>query len=314
MKKKLFIFLTVILLLVPILANAQTEWSYNRDTDNINYGTEHFTREYLRLGDGLLPEHYNVYKVEDDGEVFYLHQRDDNYDLVVLSDYPSTVENFSVHLSVDGKKAYEKFLNGEFFSYMLFDESASYTAGFNGAYVKSLDDINPTMDMPVSSLQHYSHFDVAGIDETKSLYHIHGAIYDIYNNYYYINYDALDNSYFDANGNFSYRRGNVKLARVPENISRQIRSSVSNFTYKYNSYTTTYDAYNTANKSISEIALFVISTAILGYVLPLVPFILSLVFAQSKKAVYPKRWYLLTICSVLWMILATCIVVLLLLS
>ena len=56
--------------------------------------------------------------------------------------------------------------------------------------------------------------------------------------------------------------------------------------------------------SLEDFILFVV---ISGIVVPSIAVILGLLFANSKKANKPKRWYFLSIFGALWMLISTLI-------
>ena len=309
MKKKIFVLLVALLMVLPVFSNAESLWYYDKITDTLILNGNEYLPCELEFSDHVLPLTYRVYKTESQNEIFYIYETDTTDDLVFVNDYSSYNETRTVHANARGKEILEKFQSGEYSSYKLFRDTDYYSSGFNSAFIKTLDDMPATMELTVSSMEYLQRYDVAGLDETGTLYRVHGAFYEYKNNFYYVNYDALDNTYFDADGNFSFRRGTVKLVEVPENIESEIRSAASGIRYSGDDYIHTFDVYNTASDNFGDVILFVISTVILGYLIPLVPFVLSIIFAHSKKALYPKRWYLLTLCSSVWMIVATCLVI-----
>lgn len=312
MKKKFFVILTVILMLLPLSVSAKEEWQYNERSDTLFYGEDKYTKQIIPYTDGVLPDDFYVYKMKSESELFYAHAKADGYPLAFVSDYTSFVGNAYVYVNAEGEEILKDFISGKFSSYLLFEKNCYNTAKISNEEVNTLDSITEKEPFNVSTLGNVPRYEVAGLDKTGTLYHIHGAIYKLYSEYYYVNYDALDNSYFDSDGNFSYRRGEVDAVKVPSSIAALITDGY--FNYNNFHYTETFDAYNQTlnNTKLTEIIIFWISSVILGYLLPLVPFVLSIVFAHSKKALYPKRWYLLTACSGAWMLLSTCILMVIL--
>lgn len=69
---------------------------------------------------------------------------------------------------------------------------------------------NP-LTVEVRALKSAGKMTVYYFNADDSLYYPHGAIYEYESKHYYINYDVLDNSYFDANGDFAYLRGSVTM-------------------------------------------------------------------------------------------------------
>ena len=54
--------------------------------------------------------------------------------------------------------------------------------------------------------------------------------------------------------------------------------------------------------------VFFVLAIFVGIVVPLVPLILGLVFAHSKKALHPKRWYFLSVLALAWIAVASVLV------
>ncbi len=299
-------------MLLPLSVSAKEEWQYNERSDTLFYGEDEYTKQIIPYTDGVLPNRFYVYRTEYDGELFYVHVKEGSSELVFLGDHTSFVGDEYVYVNKEGERILNDFVSGKFSSYLLFEGNRFSTAEISNKEVDTLDSITETRRLSVTVLGNIPCYEVAGLDETGTLYHIHGAIYKLYSEYYYVNYDALDNSYFDSDGNFSYRRGEVDAVKVPQSIKALLTDGY--FNYNNFHYTETFDAYNQtlSNTKLTEIIIFWISSVILGYLLPLVPFVLSIVFAHSKKALYPKRWYLLTACSGAWMLLSTCILMVIL--
>ncbi len=298
-------------MLIPLAVSAESEWQYSADTDTLLRGASLYTRQELPYGDGVMPDKFYVYRTEWKGELFYVHTKKDNDALAFVGDHTGDVDAERLYANEEGERILEDFISGKFSSYLL-SEGYQSTTEISNAEVDRLDSITETETISVRSLANLPRYEVVGIDETGTLYHIHGAIYKRNSDYFYVNYDKLDNSYFTSDGEFSYRRGEVEVVKVPESIKALITDGY--FDYNYFSYSETFDAYNMTlnNTALTEIIIFWISSVILGYLLPLIPFVLSIVFAQSKKALYPKRWYLLTACSGAWMLISTCILMVIL--
>lgn len=306
MKKLSVFFVIVLVLLLPLTAFAENDWIINNDGTLYNGDIKYTKIQLAYSNDLVLPNTFDVYKTTFDDYTIYVQTLTTTDQFVTTGGYYSSQETY--YATEEGLKTIERFNNGQFSKYLLvYLNSPSTTAGFNAAHVKELDSLTPTLTLLVSDLKDLFYYNVAGVDDTCTFSHIHGAIYESENCYYYINYDELDNSYFDSEGYFSYRKGQVKAVEVPDNLAREIDSALSHTNYKTFTFNETYDAYHTANETFSTVTLFVVSTIILGYIIPAIPFTLSLIFARSKKALRPKRWYILTIVSSVWMLFSTII-------
>ena len=112
-----------------------------------------------------------------------------------------------------------------------------------------------------------------------------GAIFKLNNEMYYVDYTALDNSYFDADGNFSYRGGTVIAERLSgakkETVERVMGRTVSVGTkveYEEGRYI------EKEPTSVEESVLtLVILTAIVGLCIPLVPIGYVVMYALTRR-------------------------------
>lgn len=113
----------------------------------------------------------------------------------------------------------ERYLSGEVEKAYISDNSSSS----RGYYEVSADDlahfdsVEASLKMDVTDLKDKLVATLYACGADGSLRREHGGFYELEAGaVYYLNYDALDNSYFDANGKFSYRRGEVDLARLSD--------------------------------------------------------------------------------------------------
>ena len=126
----------------------------------------------------------------------------------------------------------------------------------------------------------------------------------------FVNYSKLDNSHFDADGYFSYRQGSVTLSvPSPEILSEVAECTETGYSlYASYDYEEAYgeDYYDSLKDSFWVLIVFV------GYLLPIAPLTVGLVFANSKKMSHPKRWYIVAGLAALWLLLAVVLTVLIL--
>lgn len=136
---------------------------------------------------------------------------------------------------------------------------------------------------------------------------IHGAIYVLDGAYCYLNYVNLGNQYFDADGYFSYRSGEVTLTRA-ETYRGGIEKALTSLT-EGDSYGEVSGTLYTDEKL--AMTLFWIGFAVLGFLAP-IPFLLvGLLLPRSKKLGYPRYWRKLVYIAGAWMALALLLAVIL---
>ena len=137
--------------------------------------------------------------------------------------------------------------------------------------------------------------------------------------YYYLCFKDLDNSYFDADGYFSYRSGSVQVYKLDDKSRLSIDESIANMTTKehkkiyedsvINGHYDIYgnpidhtDDYNISSNRIGAVILFFVITFVLGIIVPVVLLILGLVLANSQKSGKGKCWYALVASAALWIL------------
>ena len=101
MKKKFFVILTVILMLLPLSVSAKDEWQYSKDT--LTFGTTEYKKQEIPYTDGVLPDDFYVYKMKSESELFYAHAKADGYPLAFVSDYTSFVGDEYVYVNKEGE-------------------------------------------------------------------------------------------------------------------------------------------------------------------------------------------------------------------
>lgn len=175
----------------------------------------------------------------------------------------------------------------------------------------------------VTQLKDCTLYELRFHDHSGLLSTLRGAVYELSDGSYgYVDYSTLDNSHFDADGNFSYRQGEVTVYPIDDFFSDLKRNSDRVYslkksnTYEINEYDNGMGIIGGIGGSNhtkdSAIASFWIIFVMVGYLLPVAPLVLGLVFANSKKMSHPKRWYVVAGMAVLWMVLAVALTVLLL--
>ena len=160
---------------------------------------------------------------------------------------------------------------------------------------------------PVSKLEDLPCYNIIAAEETGSLTYDYGAIYLFNGSYYYVNYFELDNSYFDSDGYFSYRKGSVRAARLGDALTESVKDALESAEvrdyseeYEYDRIPSEENAYETEGARIVFWLLFVF----VGYLLPAPFLILGLTLPHSAKRGKPKYWYSVAIVAGVWLCLA----------
>ena len=111
-------------------------------------------------------------------------------------------------------------------------------------------------------------------DATDTLSYTYGGFYTLGEDTYFVNYTTLDNSYFDSEGNFSYRQGNVLASKIGQDTLQSIvageeYSYYASVNYIYESYLGDFDdntdyPYDEGDKS-SPIVTTIIILVLIGF-------------------------------------------------
>lgn len=311
MKKKIIsiLFALIIMLTLCIIVSAEdyTEWTVSQDEKTLIIGdkTYELYTGYLSLNDKILPEEKFVYGDEYGYSDLYLKRNMENEDIMVLtvSAYSYSIER--IYVNSEGKKALDSFVDK---NYSLYRISSSYTKYSNTTkgWIDLLDG-GTVVKLDVRSLQSCQSYYVLGYDSTGSIAHTVGAIYNLDGAYYYVNYDILPNNYFDANGNLSYRQGDVnayKLNTAQESDMEEFTYRMDYFDIRFESDTT--PSFEGAGRGFF-IFIFVFVTALFGFIIPLVPVIIGTIRITKQKTKNPKRWLLMLIACTLWIVVAICL-------
>ena len=296
MKKKiitiLFALSLVFALCLVVCADDYTEWTVSDDGNTLiveDTSYELYTG-YLSKSDTFSPEVTYIYA--NKYSYYQLERNNENLDIFCFTG--------DIYVSRDGKKSLDEFINGKFGGYKIVYGSSymsttqAWVDGLDGGTIVSFD---------VRDLQSVTRYYVFGYDKTDTMAHTFGAIYSVNGSYYFINYDKLPNNYFDANGEFSYRGGEVnayKLNTIQESDMDFFGSSKTSFKYEYEK--------NNTQKEVGEgfyMATFVIVTAIFGYVIPLIPTVIGAIKITKFKTPNPKRWFVVLGLCALWIVVAT---------
>lgn len=165
------------------------------------------------------------------------------------------------------------------------------------------------LTMDVRELKQTPYYEILVYGPHNSYYEVYGAIYLISDSYYYLNYSMLGNQHFDADGNFSYRSGEVTLKNV-DACRAAIAAAVVEITAE--DFVETEEDFGESE----ELAQFFfwVGFVFLGFLLP-IPFLLLGIFLPlSQKLGKPRYWRLLTWLAIAWMALSLLLMILILLA
>ena len=191
--------------------------------------------------------------------------------------------------------------------------------GFLNRLDRQYDTTSLTQSVEVGALGDADFYEITGHDATKSKAYQHGAVYLMENgSYYYVCFEDLDNSYFDADGFFSYRAGSVPAYALNTEEKAEVDRLIASMTPKEERYileenvifgytdlegnpTNSFDSILGGDK-VSASVMLVLITAFFGVLVPAGLLALGLIFANSKKTGKAKCWYAVAGGAALWIL------------
>ncbi len=264
---------------------------------------------------------------EETGETVYSYEKG-GYLIYVTDRYYDAATIFCREDMLSALQDYFKGAAGQYVLRTAWLESGQFNGNDKYSYVPesladelmSLSKSTEGVKMDVSVLKNCDIRELRLQDKSGLLTTVKGAVYAMPDGSFgYVDYATLDNSHFDADGNFSYRQGKVMVYTLSDDLGEQVNAWLGDSYYLDGGNVYEYHEYENDIGIIggndytneSAIAAFWVIFVMGGYLLPIAPLVIGLVFANSKKMSHPKRWYAVTGMAVLWILLAVTLTVLL---
>ena len=166
------------------------------------------------------------------------------------------------------------------------------------------------MSYSVPLLSSQIRYDIFAYDVTDSIRGAYGAIYDIDDAYYFIDYRTLGNNYFDSDGNFSYRAGTIELIPLDKAASETVDEMISKLAlidhdseYEDNG-SSNYNPITGDDQETFEVVMFWIIFVIFGYLLPAAPLALGLIFYLKRRRDNPIHWLIVACIGGAWILIS----------
>lgn len=310
---KRILCLLICLLLCALLSctvlAGEAEWSLSYDEETLTFGTYTFD-----LYDPLFP----VQMVGD--RAYYYNYALEDYRAVETNAESNAVYasiNGTVYATEKGGKALDRLMDGEAASYML--------ASVHGACAPISNDLMTMLTkvpedaekrtFDVRDLENDLYYSLLGVESYGFYGCAYGAVYAHEGEFYYIHYMDLGNQCFDADGNFSYRRGTVEGVKLDGDLVAELHTVGQNMTFYPLEYIDVGEEKNfddTVDYFDSARSAFVVGMVVFGFMIPTPLLIVGLVFPRSARRGYPKYWYILAGVAALWMVLSVLLMILVL--
>ncbi len=320
--KKLSIFLLCISLMLslslPVLASdaateseEQVEWVISDDQLTLTGGDTVYTRYELYTFDLFRPHNFYEYsqRIETDSPYVDLIGQPAsevegnvivNRDVAVVFDYYSDMADFRVYVTAEGAAALDQFAKGNYAAYEL-AESRFFSAPVDADLMATLQGKTSDAAMDVTELDNLTYYDIYGYDSTMTFVHVVGVVFDNDGQYLYVDYEWLDNSHFDADGNLSFRSGNVPVYTLSAAESEQIAAATEQM--EHHSVNLIEDEVESLDATLSMVFFLLLASPLL-YLLPIGLMVLGIVMSCRKKTPNRKRWKLVILLSAIWLGLA----------
>ena len=331
MKKRLFAIVGAIALLLAFLTvsvsampavseeyDSYVEWEISDDGRTlVRYdGEEKTIYKRLIIGQNRYALENSIYYFYNEvmvGNSYYEIISSERYsDTVYLDDYATG--ELIPYVSGSGDNLIN-FAMGEYeLAALFYDDKYVDT---DRAFVEKLDALSAdALAISVAELSYADMIEVKTFDSTLTLSHVHGAVYLIGDMPYYVNYDALDNSYFDNNNDFSYNKGVVELYPIKGDLKDEYDRLIDGMktyrpliTHEVNEMNGILDNGFEFTEESAAVFLIVI-IAILGIIAPAIPFTISLIGLVKKKAKHVFITYASFISAAIWLALGFVMLVL----
>lgn len=250
---------------------------------------------------------YSVYSYEKGGEIIRLKSYSDGT---------------RIYVTKEGKKILDGFFSGKDVRYKLWDGLTNKASNFDDTILAKLMTDYATgenlTNISVQSLKSsYNCQDVTMHDSIYFFTYTIGAFYtDRYTGeMYYVDYLSLGNQHFDANGNFSYRSGNVDMVKLDNETVKSVTEALQNSEQIYSGWEwEDRGIYYSEEEALSLTPLFYAGLIILGFVFPLPFLVCGLIFPRIKKFGKPKYWYIMSASSFAWILASTVFTIIVLMA
>ena len=319
-------------LALPIAALDAVNWSYSEDQDMITDGANKYFKYkkagYLEINPKEKYVFSNGIQRHDDTldntiVDYSINSHARETDVIWLEEKMYVDSHSFVYATKEGAQRLDKLITFEDCVYYLEDDSyrdvklPEDIATQLTSFYRSTAHKKTTFE--VANLKDAQHFIVYAYEHNLAFRRELGSIFYINGNMYFVEYDLLSNDHFTADGEFSFRSGEVKLAKLPTNLFSQLKNS---YIDKLERYSVNYtfeedelyepshdDDYDEASAKLA----FGIFYSLICFITPLPLFILGLILPHPRKLGKKKYWYSLTAISGLYILIGIILLLVILL-
>ena len=241
-----------------------------------------------------------VYSYARDGEIIEINRSGKDY----------------YYVTAEGRKIIEDFVGGEYGEMYFYSDGA--LANLSAETLDKLNSLDTGREIDVTELKPLKRYMIRVYDSLGIIYRTRGAVYELDGEMWYVDYDALSNDHFDADGNFSYRQGTVTMYSLSSDIRLYqtvlgIEDEFVDIDREYIYEDDDIKPKPEREKMDPELRAkltFWITYSLLAFVLPVWPLVVGFKNARSWKHGFGKHWYAISIGAGAWALIGALIVLL----
>ena len=209
-----------------------------------------------------------------------------------------------LYVTKKGREMLDRFYSGEKQILHLFAAATGYSEISSELIneLRALKTEENKKSINVTTLTKYEVLTLGACDVDELVRYDTGAILRLYGSLYYVDYNDLDNSYFDSAGNLSCRKGKLTVYEIGGDTYNKVNSAIDLITYhrRYTSYE--YEIWSDDGTDAGLIWT--------GFICPAGGLAAGIILPQSKRLGKPKRWYILAGLSGAALLLSTILAIL----
>lgn len=305
----LIVFLIISLYIyIPVSASSDTIDNSDNYNNDPNYTEWRFSDDRSKLmGKGKTYMRHTIptcYFIDSDGNRYsyvnrYIVSTSKDSDIVWIG-----YEQHEYYATDDEQAKLSDFFRGDFKNFEMLVTDMNTYAGINKSFLTSLSDYaashpEETTEYSVNQLADAEEvYRFIAYDDSRTFCYYYGTVYRIDNNLMYLDMNALDNTHFDADGNFSYRRGSVSLLALNDSQISELSEKERLATDRITSYDNEYIRSDISGKFPFVFYWFIHITV--GMAVPLT-FAIILTCLLLSKAKHRRRLILPLALSIIWL-------------
>lgn len=259
----------------------------------------------------------------------YSHPVSDKKDSETVWLYDNSGNDCHIYATAREISSINEFAQGKTYQYKIKkvgsnNEFAIMTSNFanNLDYFLNEGLLNVTFD--IKDIKSSLYAEIIAQSKSGLINRVHGGIFLIDGDYYYLNFDELKFNHFDAKGNLTYTGGEVSLLKIKNELLERTEAAINSMSVH------PYTKINENDKIISDfenglygsdvelairkttaIVTFWIIYVVVGFLVPIAPLIVGFSFARSEKRGNPKHWYAVAYLSLAWLALSLILAIIL---